>query len=89
MVQKELDDLKGKADIWLSELTRINSEMTSKLLSLQSSFAADIHHMPTYTLIQYLSCFSSEDFPHSDPAAKMVVTKSRQRRAESGPINSD
>src|SRR5664279_5405733 len=28
--QKELDELKGKAGVWKSELTRINSEMSSK-----------------------------------------------------------
>ena len=44
--QKELDELKGKAEVWKSELTRINAEMASKFF--HSSFLADMIHMPTY-----------------------------------------
>ena len=85
--QKELDELKGKAKIWQSELTRINGEMASKLFHLQLLFSADINYMPTYALIRHISCFSPEDFPHSELSAKTAVSKVRRKRAESGPID--
>lgn len=47
--QKELDQLKGKAEVWMLALTKINSEMARK--RFRSSFLAEIHHTPTYALI--------------------------------------
>jgi len=37
-VRKELDDLKGKANTWLSALTKINTDMASKCFSPFLSF---------------------------------------------------
>src|SRR5664279_5102978 len=58
--QKELDELKGKAGVWKSELTRINSEMASKFF--HSSFLADMKYMPTCALIRYNFRFFPENF---------------------------
>jgi len=49
--QKELDELKGKAEIWQSELTRINGEMASNLFPFQLLFSADICFNSTYLLL--------------------------------------
>jgi len=51
--QQELDALKAKCDIWLTELTRINNEMDNKfpLSFLFISFAStDIRHMSVFNL---------------------------------------
>ena len=64
--QKELDELKGKAKVWMSELNKINSAMARKFF--QSSSSADMHHMPTFFLFPtYLPLFSRalSSFPAS------------------------
>jgi len=42
--REEMETLKGKAEAWLSALTKINSEMSSKFFL--HSFSADIPQMP-------------------------------------------
>jgi len=43
--------------------------------------------MPAGVLTRYNFCFSSENFPHSQPAAENTTSKARLKRAESGPIS--
>jgi len=67
--QKELDELKGKAEVWMSVLTEINSEMARKFL--RSSFLADISSAFFRELSSLPTC--CRDFsPESPPEESRV-----------------
>jgi len=78
-VQKELTELKGNSNTWLKELTRINNELASKFFLLFISCRHNLHADICLTLT-YFPLFS-ENFPHSEHAAILAVSKARGKRA--------
>ena len=82
-VQKELDELKGKAEVWMSALNKINSDMTGKFL--HSSFLAGMEHMPTYAFNPTYLHFFQQTFLIPNLLPRLLSTRSGEKEPRPAP----
>ena len=89
LVKQQLDELKRKPAQWLAEIKWIDSEISSKSISLLSCVLYSAGNLCWCVSNLTTDILDSDHFPQSNDSADSAVKKSRRRQIRDGPISSE